>query len=101
MSKIAKFVTLKTSPEQLASLKTVLAALATETRKENGNLGYDIYDDGMQTCRIVELWRDQAALDAHVEEPHTKAGIAAFAPMLIEAPVLDDFYPTSVLAAGA
>ncbi|MEL0252141.1 MAG: putative quinol monooxygenase [Novosphingobium sp.] len=100
MSMIAKFVTLKTSAEQFAAFKDALTALAIETRKESGNLGYDVFDDGEQTCRIVEVWRDQSALDAHVEEQHTKDGIATFAPMLIDTPSLDDFYPTAVAAAS-
>jgi quinol monooxygenase YgiN len=100
MSAIAKFVKLTTSPEQLPALRKVLVDLAIETRKEEGCILYDIYDNGEGTCRVVELWRDAAAADAHVPLPHTASAVAAFGPMLTEEPEVDDYYPANVAAMG-
>lgn len=98
MSAIAKFVKLTTSSEQLPELRKVLVDLAIETRKEEGCILYDVYDNGLCTCRVVELWRDAASADAHVALPHTASAIAAFGPMLTEEPEVEDYYPVSVAA---
>jgi len=55
------------SPEKVAELRPHIQALVAATRKEDGCLLYafaeDINDPG--TIRIVERWRDWAALEAH------------------------------------
>jgi quinol monooxygenase YgiN len=64
--------TFRIPPENLAGLKPHLETVIVETRKEDGCLvysyGQDVEDPGL--IRVFELWRDQAALDAHFKAPH-------------------------------
>ena len=52
----------------------MLTRLAEASRKEPGNLRFDIQQHMMRANHftVVETWRDQAALDAHVAAAHTK-----------------------------
>jgi len=44
------------------------------TRQEPGNLRFDVLQHTMRANHftVIETWRDQAALDAHVTAAHTK-----------------------------
>ncbi|MDE2577281.1 MAG: antibiotic biosynthesis monooxygenase [Hyphomicrobiales bacterium] len=55
----------------LAAARTVIA----ETRKEPGNISYDLLHSTTQPDIFVflERWRDRAALDAHLQADHFKA----------------------------
>ena len=52
----------------------MLARLAADSRQEPGNLRFDVLQHTMRGNHftVIETWRDQAALDAHVAAPHTK-----------------------------
>ena len=52
----------------------MLTRLAQASRQEPGNLRFDVLQHTMRGNHftVVETWRDQAALDAHVSAPHTK-----------------------------
>jgi quinol monooxygenase YgiN len=52
----------------------MLARLAADSRKEPGNLRFDVLQHTMRGNHftVIETWRDQAALDAHATAPHTK-----------------------------
>jgi quinol monooxygenase YgiN len=52
----------------------MLARLAETSRQEAGNLRFDVLQHMMRANHftVVETWRDQAALDAHVAAAHTK-----------------------------
>jgi quinol monooxygenase YgiN len=52
----------------------MLARLAADSRQEPGNLRFDVLQHTMRGNHftVVETWRDQAALDAHVAAPHTR-----------------------------
>jgi quinol monooxygenase YgiN len=52
----------------------ILRRLADASRKEPGNLRFDIVQHMMRANHftVVEAWRDQQALDAHVAAAHTK-----------------------------
>jgi quinol monooxygenase YgiN len=51
----------------------ILKRLAEASRKEGGNLRFDVvqYSVRPNHFTVVEQWRDQAALDAHVAAAHT------------------------------
>ena len=53
----------------------MLTKLAEASRREAGNLRFDVMQHTMRANHftIVEVWRNQAALDAHVAASHTKA----------------------------
>ena len=61
----------------------LLKQLAAESRKEGGNLRFDVWQ---QTNRpnhftVVEAWGDQNAFDSHVAAAHTKDFRAKLVPM--------------------
>ena len=67
------------------------------SRKEKGNLAYDLNRDTQDPSRylVYERWKDLAALEAHLKTPHLKA-------LLAELPKVTDGAPESqvLLAAG-
>jgi quinol monooxygenase YgiN len=52
----------------------MLKQLAEESRKEPGNVRFDVVQHTMRANHftVVEVWRDQKALDTHVASPHTR-----------------------------
>ena len=52
----------------------MLKDLAEASRKEPGNVRFDVVQHTMRANHftVLEVWRDQKALDAHVSAPHTK-----------------------------
>jgi quinol monooxygenase YgiN len=52
----------------------MLTKLAQASRQEAGNLRFDVLQHTMRANHftVIETWRDQAALDAHVAAAHTK-----------------------------
>ncbi len=65
-----------------------LKQLAAMTRKEEGNINYDLHvsnaDDGLFI--IYENWKDQAALDRHMNQPYLKSFLG-MAEELLERPI--------------
>ena len=53
----------------------MLRRLAEASRQEQGALRFDVLQHAMRANHftVVEVWRDQAALDAHIAAPHTRA----------------------------
>lgn len=67
-------VRFKFTPEDRAEIASVLALLATESRREPGCLAYiphQVQDDP-DTILIYEQYRDPQALEAHRETEHFK-----------------------------
>lgn len=52
----------------------MLKDLAEASRKEAGSVRFDVVQHTMRANHftVVEVWRDQRALDAHVAAPHTR-----------------------------
>jgi quinol monooxygenase YgiN len=52
----------------------MLKELAEASRKEPGNVRFDVVQHTMRANHftVVEVWRDQKALDTHVASPHTR-----------------------------
>lgn len=67
-----------------AALKTLVAA----SRTEPGNRRYDLFGpaDGSDGFHLIEVYADQAALDAHRDSAHYKAFRAAIGAWLAEPP---------------
>ena len=53
---------------------TMLKQLAEASRKDDGNLRFDVLQHSVRANHftVVEVWRNERALDAHVAAPHTK-----------------------------
>ena len=62
-------------PGKEEELKRELLALEAPTRAEPGAITYDLYQslDKQNQFLRFEMWRDQAALEAHKMTPHLKA----------------------------
>jgi quinol monooxygenase YgiN len=73
--------TVRVPPENLAALKPHQLAMLAASRAEDGCLTYsygvDVGEPGL--IRVFEVWRDQAALDAHFKAPHMATWRAACA----------------------
>ena len=52
----------------------MLKDLAEASRKEPGNVRFDVVQHTMRANHftVLEVWRDQQALDSHVSSPHTR-----------------------------
>jgi quinol monooxygenase YgiN len=62
------------TPNPKVSAADMLKDLAEASRKEPGNVRFDVVQHTMRANHftVVEVWRDQRALDAHVASPHTR-----------------------------
>ena len=64
--------TVRVPPENLARFKPHMERMLAASRAEDGCLTYsyavDVLEPGL--VRVFEAWRDQAALDAHLQAPH-------------------------------
>lgn len=73
--------TVRAPPEKLAALKPHQLAMLAASRAEDGCLTYsyglDVAEPGL--IQVFEVWRDQAAIDAHFTAPHMALWRAACA----------------------
>ena len=71
--------TLRVPPENIERLRphmhTMLAASRAEDGCETYSYGFDAKDEGL--VRVFEIWRDQAAIEAHFKAPHMEPWRAA------------------------
>lgn len=76
-------------PQLLNAFKTPI----TETRKEEGNIGYRVVQlaTSQETFVVLEHWRDLAALDSHLKQPYLAALLDNLEPILTEPPAVDVF----------
>jgi quinol monooxygenase YgiN len=67
-------------PERLADARPHMTSMVAATRAEDGCVAYayaeDVLDPGL--IRVSEIWRDQAALDAHARSAHIQVWRAAW-----------------------
>jgi len=71
--------TVRVPPRNLEALRPHQDAMLAASRAEDGCITYsyavDVQDHGL--IRVFEVWRDQAAVDAHFKAPHMTAWRAA------------------------
>ncbi len=65
-------------PEAADAVREALSTLAAATREEEGCVSYDLSESQAVpgTFVTVEVWKDQASLDAHMTTPHIAAAFA-------------------------
>jgi len=67
--------TVRLPPDNLAQARRHMAAMVTASRAEDGCTHYayaeDVFEPGL--IRVSEVWRDQTALDGHLQSPHIQA----------------------------
>ena len=71
--------TVRLPAENMDAARPVMAAMARASRAEDGCMAYayaeDVFEPGL--IRVSEVWRDRAALEAHLKAPHMDAWRAA------------------------
>ncbi|GAA2807899.1 putative quinol monooxygenase [Kitasatospora sp. CM 4170] len=80
---------LQARPERVAELAESLAALAEQTRKEPGALGYAVcgLDDG--EFLVVERYADRAACDGHFAAAYVTELLGRFPELLLTDPQVE------------
>lgn len=60
-------------------LEKVFRKVVDETRKEAGNISYDLHQDVNNPLKyvIIEVWKGQSAIDFHNQTPHFQELVAA------------------------
>jgi quinol monooxygenase YgiN len=79
-------VSMKIRPGAEGRMLVAFAPVAEATRKEEACIRYELFR-GMEDANrfvLVEEWRDQAGLDAHLQLPHVKGLLAAMPEVLAE-----------------
>jgi quinol monooxygenase YgiN len=64
--------TIDLHPDDLAAFLSSVKLVSAASRAEPGNVAYVFsrdLDDSNRLC-LFEAWKDRAALDAHLKEPH-------------------------------
>jgi quinol monooxygenase YgiN len=58
--------------DKIDQFKKIASELVDESRKESGNVAYSLYQDinNPQVLTFIEVWKDQAAIDAHNQSTH-------------------------------
>lgn len=61
-------------PQFAATTSAALKQLAVDSLKDAGAVRFEVFRDIERTNHftIVEVWRDRAAYDAHLQQPNTK-----------------------------
>ena len=69
---VALLVKVPINPEKFDEACEAMASVGSAVRKEDGCVNYDFYSvEGDRTAIWgVEVWRDEAALKAHGQQPH-------------------------------
>lgn len=79
MKELKIVATLVVKPEFQSELVKVFCTLVDETRKEAGNISYELHQDIQNPLKYIiwEVWSSQEAIDSHNESPHFKAFVEA------------------------
>jgi len=81
------------APGRRDQMLEAVTAMATATKSDDGCVSYGFYADVTRPEVIlgVEVWRDQAALDAHMTHDHTTHFLATAPGLVAGAPVMRFF----------
>lgn len=74
----------ETSSEKAEELKSICLGLIEPTRKEEGCIGYELYQDTTKPGKFtfIENWKSKEHLDIHSKTPHLVAAGKAFSKVL-------------------
>lgn len=92
--------TARVTPGSRDQLVAAMQAMATATAADDGCLEYRFAADVGDPDVLVgiEVWRDQAALDAHMAHTHTRDFLASVPGLLDGEPVMQMFSAGAVTA---
>ena len=76
---------LKFKPGAIAQVLNEIVSAAMLTRKEGGNIEFQVYraKDDVDRLVLFERWADQAALDHHWQQDYTKRVLVLFEENLV------------------
>ncbi|MEM5420939.1 MULTISPECIES: putative quinol monooxygenase [Paraburkholderia] len=82
------FASITPKPEHVAEVETLMRDMVSHTRKEPGNLRYDLLRraDGAPGFYLYETYVDEAAVQAHRESAHFVAYRAKIGAWVTEPP---------------
>ena len=91
--------TLTVKPETRAELIAAATACIAETRKEPGNIAYDMHESVTDPTRMVfvEQWENAEALGPHGKSDHMKAFGRIAAKCLTAPPKIEIITPADVV----
>jgi quinol monooxygenase YgiN len=72
-------------PPRKDETEALLKGLAEESRKDDGNLQYDVFQQTAPRTNhftLFAVWQDRKAFDSHEMKPHTRESREVLAPML-------------------
>ncbi len=74
----------ETSADRAEELKSICLGLIEPTRKEEGCIAYELYQDTSNPGKFtfIENWQSKEHLDVHLKTPHLVAAGAAFGKIL-------------------
>lgn len=78
------------APGRREEMLEAVTSMATATKSDDGCVSYGFYADVSRPHVIlgVEVWRDQAALDAHMAHDHTAQFIATVPALVAGEPTM-------------
>jgi quinol monooxygenase YgiN len=90
------------APGRGEELRQAATAIAASTRSDEGCQSYGFYVDLSRPEVIVsvELWRDGAALEAHLDHDHTARFLAAVPQLVVGTPTMR-FFEAEPVTEGA
>ena len=90
--------TLTVKPEKRAELIAGAQACVAETRKEAGNIAYDMHESVTEPTKMVfvEKWESHEALPAHEASEHVKAFLRIVVKCLAAPPRIEIITPAKV-----
>lgn len=70
--------TIEAKAQYRDKLIEIIYTLVDKTRKEDGNISYELHQDVKNQLKfiIIEVWKDQQAIDAHNASDHFKAFVS-------------------------
>jgi len=85
--------TLTVKPETRAEFIAAATACIKETRKEPGNIAYDLHESVTDPAKMVfvEQWADRAALGAHFAVPASRDFVRALKSLAAGASTIEIF----------
>lgn len=80
----------ETSADKADELKSICLGLIEPTRKEEGCISYELYQDTTNpgTFTFIEAWKSKEHLDIHLKTPHLVAAGEAFSKILTKDAVI-------------
>lgn len=78
---------IKPHTENLGAARNAICAIVDRTRAEPGCVTFRLSENAKDgSLHLYEEWRDEAALEAHHQQPYTKAVFEAYKDWLVEEP---------------